>query len=184
MKEPVCDESYHPMEGIQVFEVSRQMPRLESWVGQVTAFVPVYFNGNITLVLLEDQTAMYVPYRTPWLRTCIARHFGIVLQGLRRAREEDLGKSMNTPLLIPSENKAFVPLKVRNPISRNDGATGFFRTDTITQIDGLSQTHCKVTVSNHLAFHIHLNKQQVIDRVRNSRSFEILFRHRGDPYFV
>ncbi|ACV57329.1 hypothetical protein Aaci_0267 [Alicyclobacillus acidocaldarius subsp. acidocaldarius DSM 446] len=175
------EPNQHPMENVPV-HTEGDAPRMGEIARQITAFVPVYCQGNRTLVLLSEGRMFYLPHRAQWVRETLLRHFAISQRDLRRACEEDLNRSLFAPVVIPAEGLAYAQLRVRTPIGRNDGAQGFFRIDAIQGIRAINPEETAVRMSDGIEFMVRMPRPRVVERVLAARSALILQRARGVAY--
>ncbi|WP_367306466.1 hypothetical protein [Alicyclobacillus acidocaldarius] len=175
------EPSFHPMENVRLLSHT-DAPRMGEIARQIIAFVPVYCQGNRTLVLLSQGTMFYLPHRVHWVRECLLRHFAISQRDLRRACEEDLNRSLFAPVVIPAEGVAYAQLRVRTPIGRNDGAQGFFRIDAVQGIKATGPEETVVQMADGIDFVVRMPRPKVIERVLAARSALILQQARGVAY--
>ncbi|KNF09669.1 hypothetical protein CLPU_2c01200 [Gottschalkia purinilytica] len=93
----------------------------------IKAVVPVYLNmkGNATLIITDTQKDIYVYKNIKTVMNMIARHFMIDLKQTRKYYGNIIGSKNSVPIVF-NINNIFIPGKVRNTISKNDGAFGYF----------------------------------------------------------
>lgn len=175
-------ETQHPMENARVYERMVQVPEVRFWLADIMAFIPVYSQGNGCLVATRDEELLYLPCRTYWLRKKLMGHFAINEQSLRRACEEEVGTSLYTPLILPGQDSILAPMKVRTPLTRNDGAIGYFRLQNVTGKVPTSDTTINLLMGDTLAFHIEMSMKNVHKRIMNARITEAVMARRGRPY--
>ena len=70
----------------------------------------------------------------------IARHYHVDLPALRASTGELLDCSNNAPLTF-HRHLVFIPVKVRKPLSRSDGATGFVNLSSIEKVVPAEANH-------------------------------------------
>jgi len=102
----------------------------------IVAMLPGYgkeSGGNISSIFLdcgqvqEDQRSLKSCLRN------IARHYSVDLPALRCSIGELLDLSNNAPLPF-HRHLVFIPIKVRKPLTRSDGATGYVNLSAIERI--------------------------------------------------
>jgi len=175
------EPNHHPLENVPLHSQT-DAPRIAEIARQIAAFVPVYCQGNRTLVLLSEGRMFYLPHRAQWVRDALLRHFAISQRDLRRACEEDLNRSLFAPLVIPAEGLAYAQLRVRTPIGRNDGAQGFFRIDAIRGVRATNPDETAVQMADGIEFMVRMSRPKVVERVLAARSALILQQARGVAY--
>ncbi|TDY50077.1 hypothetical protein C7445_103122 [Alicyclobacillus sacchari] len=180
MKKIIVDGTVHPVAGAEVY-TRGDAPGIAQLAEDLLAFIPVYCNGNRTMVV-TSRSLFYLPWRCQWVKTRVLQHFAISQRDLRRACEEDLNLSLFTPLAIASASVVYAPIKVREPISRNDGAHGYFRIDAIRSADAISAHTTRLTIDEIAAIDVLMPRTKVLARVREARSSLILHCARNVPY--
>ncbi|WP_281759478.1 hypothetical protein [Alicyclobacillus hesperidum] len=176
----VVDGTVHPIAGADVF-VREDAPGIAQLADDLLAFIPVYCNGNNTLVV-TSRGLFYLPWRSQWVKRSMLQHFSISQRDLRRACEEDLHVSLYVPLAIPSADVVYAPLKVREPISRNDGAHGYFRMDAIVAADVVSPAATRLMIADVATIDVLMPRPKVLSRLREARASLILQGARSVPY--
>ncbi|WP_206831821.1 hypothetical protein [Alicyclobacillus fructus] len=175
------EPAHHPIADVPLY-TQADAPRMGEIARQVIAFVPVYCQGNRTLVLLSGGHMFYLPYRAQWVREALLRHFAISQRDLRRACEEDLNRSLFAPVVIPTEGVAYAQVRVRRPIGRNDGAQGFFRIDAIRGVRAANAEETAVQMADGIEFIVRMPRPKVVERILAARSALILQQARGVAY--
>ncbi|WP_041694875.1 hypothetical protein [Alicyclobacillus acidocaldarius] len=175
------EPNHHPMDNVPV-HTEADAPTMGEIARHITAFVPVYCQGNRTLVLLANGSMFYLPRRAQWVRETLLRHFAISHRDLRRACEEDLNRSLFAPVVIPAAGLAYAQLRVRTPIGRNDGAQGFFRIDAIRGVRAINTEETAVRMEGGIDFMVRMPRPRVVERVLGARSALILQLARGVAY--
>ncbi|SIT09009.1 hypothetical protein [Alicyclobacillus vulcanalis] len=175
------EPTHHPIPNVPVYEES-DVPRIGEIALQIVAFVPVYCQGNRTLVLLSNGDMFYAPHRAQWVRDGLLRHFAISGKDLRRACEEDLNRSLFSPVVIPVERLAYAQIRVRAPIGRNDGTQGYFRIDAIRKTRPVGPEETVVEMVKGIEFIARMARPKVVERILAARSALILQRARGVAY--
>ncbi|GLV14192.1 hypothetical protein Heshes_18760 [Alicyclobacillus hesperidum] len=180
MRTNVDHATAHPVADATVFGRD-DAPGIAQLAEDLLAFIPVYYNGNRTLVV-TSQGIFYLPWRCQWVKTNVLQHFAISQRDLRRACEQDLNLSLFTPLVITSAKVVYAPMKVREPISRNDGAHGYFRIDAIRSADSISPSATRLGIGDIASIDILMPRPKVLTRVHEARSSLILQEARNVPY--
>ena len=102
---------------------------------EIYGVLPVYWEqGNGSTILFPERTEQ-VALRT---ETVVDRMFYEELLDRRACSAyygEMLGLRRNVPLVL-DEDRVFLPVKVRKPQFKNDGAYGFVRYDVVERIHG------------------------------------------------
>lgn len=143
----------HPMPGVAIYE-KRTAPPMEKWFRSLMVLMPVYVNGNSTLVILDTGEMFYTMHRTQSMKQKLLAHCLLSQRELRRACEQDLDFSLHTPLVFTSENRVYATLKMRRPIDRNDGANGYVRLDMIDDARPTSKTTTRLFLTNGMAIDV------------------------------
>lgn len=185
MKEIILGKN-HPIPGLPIYRRT-EAPPMEKWFRALLVLMPVYIDGNgnnSTLVVLQNGEMFYILLRTQSVKNHLLKHFYISQQDLRRACEQDIAVSLHTPLVFASEDRVYATLKVRKPISRNDGANGYFRLDVIAGAYATSRQTTRLQLENGISVEIDMPIDRVVSRTRAARNSLILFKSRGEPYVL
>ncbi|WP_206919256.1 hypothetical protein [Alicyclobacillus suci] len=175
----VIDEhTVHPLQGAVVYQSSRQVPPIRDWISNVSLFIPVYYNGNVSLVIFRDSSRWYVPWSTPNLYRRGLKALMLDPQEVRRAYELELGRHQYAPFINPHNHTVYPALKVRNPHTRNDGAVGYFRLDDGEVIKPVAAMRSVLYTQFNFAFDILMSKQCAMNRRRDSHNFLVLSEYR------
>ncbi|WAH36841.1 hypothetical protein [Alicyclobacillus dauci] len=175
-------DTLHPIPHSTVYEKPSIVPDLAQWIRQLSAFLPVYQNGNSTMISLENEETWYLPWKVQTQYQKVAEENCVDTRALRRAYEELIGHTLYLPLVTKIYPAIYVPLKVRHPDIRNDGAVGYFRTRDIAIVKPIAAQTTLITLTNHHSFFIDMKKILVDRRIRNARNFDVLLDHRGDNH--
>ncbi|WAH41821.1 hypothetical protein NZD89_27065 [Alicyclobacillus fastidiosus] len=173
----VEEKTAHPVPNAVVHHSTRRVPPVREWISRVSLWIPVYLNGNASLVVLEDGTQWYVPWKSMNLYQRAAKAVFLQTQDLRRAYEDALGRSQYVPFINPHTQTVYPALKVRNPHTRNDGAVGYFRLDAIQHLRPVSDETCHLHTHHPFTFDILMAKQSAQRRMRDAGTFSILVQH-------
>lgn len=97
----------------------------------ILAIIPVYLKdkGNCTNIITSENSLLIKKTINTVLKL-LANYFFIDLNASKNYCKKVIGIVNNSPIVFNDEN-IFVPIKVRKPISRNDGAFGYFNIDCI-----------------------------------------------------
>lgn len=112
------------------------MKNIEELVAnEIIAIIPLYIDmkGNSTKVITnkQDEVCIYKSIRA--FISLLARYFMVDLNSSRKYYGEILGCTNIIPLPFNKDN-IFVPLKVRKPVSKNDGSFGYFNIKFVNDI--------------------------------------------------
>lgn len=175
-------DTVHPMPGARVYQRMKDVPPVRTWMADVMAFVPVYLNGNACLVVTSNEELMYIPCRAQRMRQHLANYNTINSQLLRSLCQQEMGASLNIPLLLPKSEIIYGAFKVRKPMTRNDGATGYFRLQDVVDKFSLHDGTTELWMGETLSFHLDMSIQSVYARIRDSRNVEAILERRGRRY--
>lgn len=100
----------------------------------IIAIIPEYIQnyGNSTKIITENSDEVLKYKRLHTVIKNIAKIYAVDLKAIREYCKKIIGVSNVVP--IPLGRSIFIPLKVRKPISRNDGCFGYFNIDYITNV--------------------------------------------------
>ncbi len=111
---------------------------------ELMAFIPVYmpFEGNCTQIYTKEGGSYSIDRSTKTFLNLLCQYYLMDLQAVRKYYGNLL--SMKNLIPIPlTEEDVFIPIKVRKPIGKNDGATGFVN---IKYIENVERFHNKVII--------------------------------------
>lgn len=102
---------------------------------EIIAILPLYIDmeGNSTKVITKNQNEEYINKSIKTFIALLAKYFMIDLSSTRQYYGKLIGSANIVPLPFNKDN-IFVPLKVRKPISKNDGSLGYFNIGFIKDI--------------------------------------------------
>lgn len=112
------------------------------------AIIPVYAlkqGGNSTRIYYSSGDVIYDSRKTKTVLNNIAHYFGSDLTVLR----SNYGKKFNCNLYCPypfSKKHVYVPIKVRSPFAKKDGATGYFKLSAFKglELNARDSADCRV----------------------------------------
>lgn len=112
---------------------------------EIMAILPIYLDmqGNSTKIITKKQREIYIYKSIKTFLSLLAKYFIIDLNSAKHYYGNLIGTTNIVPLPFNKDN-IFVPLKVRKPISKNDGSLGYFN---IGFINGIVKKDDKVYVS-------------------------------------
>ncbi|MFA5525118.1 MAG: hypothetical protein WDA24_12230 [Tissierellales bacterium] len=101
----------------------------------IIAVIPLYINmeGNSTKVITKNQNEEHIYKSIKTFIALLAKYFMIDINSSRQYYGRIIGITNIVPLPFNKDN-IFVPLKVRKPISKNDGSFGYFNICCIKEI--------------------------------------------------
>lgn len=102
---------------------------------EIIAVLPLYIDmeGNSTKVITKKQNEEYIYKSIKTFIALLAKYFMIDINSSRQYYGKIIGSTNIVPLPFNKDN-IFVPLKVRKPISKNDGSFGYFNIRFIKEI--------------------------------------------------
>lgn len=112
------------------------MKNIEELVSsEIIAILPLYIDmkGNSTKIITKKQNEVYIYKSIKAFITLLAKYFMIDLNSSRKYYGKVIGCTNIVPLPFNKDN-VFVPLKVRKPISKNDGSFGYFNIRFVNDI--------------------------------------------------
>ena len=113
------------------------MNMIESVVdNEIMAIIPVYLDmkGNGTRIITRRGKDVFVFKRIQTVIRLISEYFTLDMRASRRYYGQFIGASNIVPIPFDGEN-IFVPIKMRRPISKNDGSFGYFNLRFIEKVD-------------------------------------------------
>ena len=107
--------------------VKWSIPRYKQDWQSICALLPVYLEDgtNGTKVIYLDGTAEEVAYRLQWVLDDLLLHLHTDREVLTKRSRMYLGRTARRVPLVASEDFCLVPVKGREALLRNDGATGY-----------------------------------------------------------
>lgn len=102
----------------------------------IMAIIPVYLDikGNSTKVVTLKEGYIYIYKTIQTVIKLIARYFTVDLQSVRKYYGGMIGAKNIVPIPFNKQN-IYVPIKVRKPISKNDGSMAYFNLKSIERIE-------------------------------------------------
>ncbi|WP_352418275.1 hypothetical protein [Proteiniborus sp.] len=112
---------------------------------EIIAILPLYIDmkGNSTKIITKEENEIYIYKSIRTFLSLLAKYFMIDLNSSRQYYGKIIGCTNIVPLPFNKDN-VFAPLKVRKPISKNDGSFGYFN---IRFIQDITKKNNKVYVS-------------------------------------
>ncbi|MFD1675792.1 hypothetical protein [Alicyclobacillus fodiniaquatilis] len=176
----ICADMAHPIAGARVYERKPDMPNIERFASGISAWIPTYHAGHASLIALANGERWYVPKSAKSIYMALARLHCVNLRHLRHVYEAHLRRSIYLPLVVGAQMRAYAPLKVRTPLTRNDGAMGYFRVDHVAAVRVKNRDVCFIEIHSGDVFEIQMPKLHVEQRLRDADSLCVLMRHRGE----
>lgn len=138
----------------------------------LTAFIPIYDNGNITKVFTVDGMEILVRKTCRTVLRNFARFYGVDLVAIR----EQYGALINKRLGIPIPMSAkilLIPVKVRNnPLGKNDGTLGYINFREIKQIEDAKNGRCLVMFQYNKNLTIMVSSATMKEYLKNAKLVE------------
>lgn len=151
----------------------------ERW-REISCYVPVYDQeyGNCTEIWLDNAEKIKVPVKVENVTAHLAEVFSLNLSGLKKRYRRILKKGKLVPLPLHPE-LVIVPLKVRNPIIRDDGASGYAIFNRVAAYDVLCQEDylSKITLTNGLTLKTYHTLDTVEERLMAAEKALKKYRH-------
>lgn len=109
---------------------------MEKYIGEgLMAFVPVYLDmrGNSTILYTSSSGEIEVYKSTRTFLNRLGKYFLLDLKESNKYYGELLGSNNGVPIPFNKDN-IFIPIKVRKPISKNDGSLGYVNIKYIEKV--------------------------------------------------
>jgi hypothetical protein len=106
------------------------------WINKgVCGLVPIYGRdgGNYTKLIFKNKPSIIVERRIHTILVRLSALFQKDIRLIRKQAREITGQRSMNPLYINS-NIILVPFKMRKPIGKDDGAVGYFFSDSIDRV--------------------------------------------------
>lgn len=135
----------------------------------IMAIIPLYIDmkGNSTKVKVCSSNDLYIYKSIRSVLTLLARYFMINLNASRRHYGRVIGCKNIVPIPF-DKNNIFVPLKVRKPISKNDGSFGYFNLNRLKRIDK-KENHVQIILENDSAVNIIQSYDSVSKHIKDAK---------------
>ncbi len=128
-KEPL-DEDTSITESSQADELvpaSTSRDKSEGWIPEVILWLPMYEAGygNASKVVREDGRAFVYKHSSPQTWNDVLRFYAVDKVEYRNLYRVATGRSQSVPIVVPSRGLVLIPIKIRSPRVKNDGAIGY-----------------------------------------------------------
>lgn len=102
---------------------------------EIIAILPLYIDmkGNSTKIITKKQNEIYIYKSIRAFISLLAKYFMVDLNSSRQYYGKIIGSTNIVPLPLNKDN-VFAPLKVRKPISKNDGSFGYFNIRFVNEV--------------------------------------------------
>lgn len=149
----------------------------EIHINKIIAVLPVYLDiqGNSTKIIFEDNEDIFIYVRVNRVIKNIAGYYAL---DLRKVRDE-YGSLIESKNMVPiplTKRDIFIPIKMRKPISKNDGSIGYFNLKYIddVKIKGedvyIGTLKCDIKVMNTKNTVIkHINEGKLVKNIYNEK---------------
>lgn len=135
------------------------------------ALIPVYQNGNATLVIFQNRQLWYLPWSIAAVYNRLA-HANLTTKSLiRRQYEQEMGACQNVPLVCQRVGTVYPAFKFRSPLVRTDGASAYVNLAQIAKCKIVSERTCRIILTNDVSLHIQMRQWQVERRIREAKHF-------------
>ena len=138
------------------------------WINLV-CLIPVYDQdgGNSTEIWLKGGEKILIPKKTRSVLKRLAKVFAIDLPQLKRKYGVLVGRKSSTPLPF-HPNLILVPVKVREPLAKDDGSWGYVVKDQVYSCVPLSSTEMEIRF---------LDNEHPLRCLQSAASFNLVMAH-------
>lgn len=171
------EEMKHPIELATVFDTSAQVPDVASWMARVSVLVPVYLNGNATLIVFDNQQVWYLPWSVATTYDRLALANLTTKSIIRRQYEREMGTNQNVPLICQRVDKILPAFKFRSPLVRTDGAAAYVNLADIVDCKVDSRHTCRMILNTGVDVYLQMRHCHVERRIRETRHFRRALHH-------
>jgi len=157
----------------------------------IIGLIPLYIDmkGNSTRVITKENSEVYIYKSIRTVLNIIARYFTLDLNASRKYYGGLIGYSNIVPIPFNREN-IFVPIKVRSPISKNDGSFGYFN---IANIKGVREKSEGIEIildgnifvkslQSMKSIERHIRDGEIVRKIYQDRGKLIVMEDRSDFY--
>jgi len=157
----------------------------------IIGLIPLYIDmkGNSTRVITKENSEVYIYKSIRTVLNIIARYFTLDLNASRKYYGGLIGYSNIVPIPFNREN-IFVPIKVRSPISKNDGSFGYFN---IANIKGVREKSEGIeiildgdisvkSIQSMKSIERHIRDGEIVKKIYQDRGKLIVMEDRSDFY--
>ncbi|EOC99400.1 hypothetical protein [Caldisalinibacter kiritimatiensis] len=146
---------------------------------KIIAVVPLYIDmkGNSTKITTKESGDVFIYKTIHTVLKLLGKYFMIDLSASRKYYGEVIGASNIIPIPFDSEN-IFIPVKVRKPLSKNDGSFGYVNLKYIKDIEERKDGVYIVMKGNNEIKSLqrfktvqkHINDGKIVKRIYDKRS--------------
>jgi len=157
----------------------------------IIGLIPLYIDmkGNSTRAITKENSEVYIYKSIRTVLNIIARYFTLDLNASRKYYGGLIGYSNIVPIPFNREN-IFVPIKVRSPISKNDGSFGYFN---IANIKGVREKSEGIEIildgnifvkslQSMKSIERHIRDGEIVRKIYQDRGKLIVMEDRSDFY--
>lgn len=119
---------------------------------QITCILPIYdqFGCNSTLIHFSNDEKIDYQYRTKTVIKRLAEYFTIDLIALRKKCGGMVGRKSSSPLPL-RQDFTLIPLKIRQPLGKDQGSQGFVVFEQIKEIKSLGKQRTLIIFNNEFS---------------------------------
>ncbi|MHB1420329.1 MAG: hypothetical protein ACYCX4_12220 [Bacillota bacterium] len=160
----------------------KQFELAEYW-RKMNGLFPVYdsYGGNSAEVWLAGGEKLLLTKKAKSVLRGLARHFAVDLESLRLKYGDTVGRAYSVPL--PMHNDlVLVPVKVREPFAKDQGAWGYLVLNKVSEITaGEGGKGSMVTFTDGGVFSCMVNEENLRKIINDARIVESAFRQHQRP---
>lgn len=133
----------------------------------INCLVPIYdeHGGNVTEVHLDDGRVLIDQRKTCSVVNSLAKVFAVSVGGARKKYSKLVNRKLSVPIPL-HQDLVLVPVKMRKPIAREDGAWGYVVLSKITCYDSQPEQDDQVE--------IFFDNQLSIPIILQTKSFQLI----------
>jgi len=147
----------------------------------IMAIIPLYIDmkGNSTRIKTRNSKEFNIYKSIRSVLILLSKYFMIDLNASRRYYGRVIGCKNVVPIPFDKDN-IFVPLKVRKPLSKNDGSFGYFNLDSIKRVDK-KENHVHIILENDSAVNIIQSYDSVHKHIKDAKLVKHVYYERSNP---
>ncbi|RKD32364.1 hypothetical protein BET03_03165 [Thermohalobacter berrensis] len=135
----------------------------------IMAIVPVYINmkGNVTKIITREKNEFQTNRSIKTFLRILASFYGVDLRVSRKYYGKLIGAKNIVPFYFDRDN-ILVPVKVRKPISKNDGAFGYINLKYIREVKEKKKT-VNIILEGNISIKCLQSYRTVIKHIRDAK---------------
>ncbi|WP_120168777.1 hypothetical protein [Thermohalobacter berrensis] len=146
------------------------MDKIEKLLDEgIMAIVPVYINmkGNVTKIITREKNEFQTNRSIKTFLRILASFYGVDLRVSRKYYGKLIGAKNIVPFYFDRDN-ILVPVKVRKPISKNDGAFGYINLKYIREVKEKKKT-VNIILEGNISIKCLQSYRTVIKHIRDAK---------------